>query len=306
VAILTPAFAQTYVVTTIGGRGKLPYGGDGRNAAAVDLFDPGRLAYDGSGNLYFAENYYNRVFRVAAAPGTLKAVAGNGQTGFSGDKGLATAAALEDPEGIAVDAAGNLYIGVGRRICKVTGDGNIRVIAGTGDNGYSGDGKPALSATFDTPVAIALDPSGTVLCFSDETHNVVREIGADGVIATVAGTGTPGYSNDGQPGNLAQLNGPEGLAVDRYGNLYIADRYNQRVRKVRPDGTIATFAGNGVGGASGDGVNPTQGRLLQTSACAASGPTSRSRRWRARGFSAPLSTAWRRPPRRSRSPGASR
>ena len=259
---LMPALAQTYVVTTIGGRGKLPYGGDGRNAATVDLFKPGRLAYDGSGNLYFAESYYNRVFRVAAT-GTLSTAVGNGQTGFSGDKGPATAAALESPEGIAADAAGNLYIGVGGRICKVTGDGSIRVIAGTGDRGYSGDGKLAVSATFDTPAAIALNASGTVLYFSDETHNVVRKIGADGIITTVAGTGSPGYSNDGQPGNTAQLNGPEGLAVDSDGNLYVADRLNNRIRKVRPDGTISTFAGTSVGGASGDGVNPTLGSLLQ-------------------------------------------
>jgi uncharacterized protein (TIGR03437 family) len=257
-----PAFAQTYVVTTIGGRGKLPYGGDGRNAATVDLFEPGRMAYDGNGNLYFAESYYNRVFRVAA-DGKLSTAAGNGQTGFSGDKGLATAAALEEPEGIAADAAGNLYIGVSGRICKVTGDGNIRVIAGSGDRGYSGDGNPAVSATFDTPVAIALDPSGTVIYFSDETHNVVRKIRADGIITTVAGTGSPGYSNDGQPGNTAQLNGPEGLAVDGNGNLYIADRFNNRIRKVRPDGTITTFAGTGVAGSSGDGVQPALGRLFQ-------------------------------------------
>ncbi len=264
VAVLMPAFAQTYVVTTIGGRGKLPYGGDGRNAATVDLFNPGRLAYDGSPspNLYFAESYYNRVFRVAAN-GTLSTAAGNGQTGFSGDKGPATAAALEGLAGIAVDGAGNLYVGASGRICKVTTDGKIQVIAGTGDHGYSGDGKAALSANFETPVAIALNSSGTVIYFSDEAHNVVRKIGADGLITTVAGTGSPGYSNDGQPGNTAQLNGPEGLAVDGNGNLYIADRYNNRVRKVRPDGTIVTFAGTGEAGTSGDGVPPTLGRISQ-------------------------------------------
>ena len=103
VTVLMPAFAQTYVATTIGGRGKLPYGGDGQSAAKVDLFDPGRLAYDGNGNLYFAESYYNRVLRVAAN-GTLSTAAGNGQTGFTGDHGLAPAAALGDIEGIAVDA----------------------------------------------------------------------------------------------------------------------------------------------------------------------------------------------------------
>jgi uncharacterized protein (TIGR03437 family) len=258
-----PAFAQTYVVTTIGGRGKLPYAGDGQNAASVNLFYPDRLAYDGSGNLYFAESYYNRVFRVVAADGKLTTAAGNGQTGFSGDHGPATAAALESPGGIAADAAGNLYIGVSARLCKVTVDGKIQVIAGTGDFSYSGDSKPALSATFDTPVAIALNSAGTVIYFSDETNNVVRKIGADGIITTVAGTGSPGYSNDGQPGNTAQLNGPEGLALDSNGNLYIADRLNNRIRKVRPDGTITTFAGTGVAGASGDGVLPTLGTLLQ-------------------------------------------
>ena len=262
-AVLMPAFAQTYVVTTIGGRGKLPYGGDGQSAAKMDLFNPGRLAYDGNGNLYFAESYYNRVLRVAAN-GTLSTAAGNGQTGFTGDhEHLAPAAALEDIEEIAVDAVGNLYIGASGRLCKVTGDGSIRVIAGTGDHNYSGDGKPAVSATFDTPVAIAVNASGTVVYFSDETHNVVRKIGADGIITAVAGTGSPGYSNDGQPGNTAQLNGPEGLALDGNGNLYIADRFNNRIRKVRSDGTITTFAGTGVSGTSGDGVVPTLGNLFE-------------------------------------------
>jgi uncharacterized protein (TIGR03437 family) len=263
VAVLMPAFGQTYMVSTIGGRGKLPYVGDGQNAAAAELFYPDRLAYDAAGNLYFAESYYNRVFRVAAADGKLTTAAGNGQTGFSGDHGLATAAALEGPEGIAVDGAGNLYIGVGARLCKVTVDGRIQVIAGTGDSSYSGDGKPAVSATFDTPVAIALNSSGTVVYFSDETHDVVRKIDAAGIITTVAGTGSPGYSNDGQPGSTAKLNSLEGLAVDSNGNLYIADRFNNRIRKVRPDGTITTFAGTGVAGASGDGLSPTLGNLFQ-------------------------------------------
>src|ERR1039458_5060892 len=136
IAALPSAFAQPYVVNTIPGHGKLAYAGDGKAATSVNLFSPNRVAFDTAGNLYFTESYYHRVFKVSAT-GTLTAVAGNGDNVFDGEGGLATAAALPYPEGIAVDAAGNLYVGTSARLCKISG-GRVHTIAGTGLSGYSG------------------------------------------------------------------------------------------------------------------------------------------------------------------------
>ncbi len=258
-AALTTASAQPYVVDTIAGHGKLAYAGDGKAATSVNLFSPNRVAFDSAGNLYFTESYYHRVFKVGAG-GTLTAVAGNGDSTFSGDGGFATAAGLPSPTGIAVDANGNLYVGTSSRLCKIAG-GKLRVIAGTGDAGYSGDRGPALSAKIQTPVGIAVDGGGNVF-FSDTVSSVVRRIGTDGIITTVAGTGTPGYNGDNQPATSAQLSTPEGLAFDaNNGYLYIADRYNNRVRRVA-GGVISTFAGTGEAGTGGS-VFAVGARLFQ-------------------------------------------
>ena len=261
VVAVAPANAQTYTVTTIGGMGRLPYSGDGQSAATVDLFSPTRIAFDRAGNLYFTEAYYGRVFRLDAA-GKLKAIAGNGDGVFSGQGGPATAAGLGPVGGIAVDAAGNVYFGASDRICKVGADGVLRVIAGNGTYGYSGDGGQALAATIAIPEGIAPDTSGAIY-FSDWGHHVVRKIGADGVVTTVAGTGAAGYNGDNQPGVSSQLNTPEGIALDSDGNLYIADRFNYRVRKVRRDGFIFTAAGNGQAGSSGEGSDALRAVLNQ-------------------------------------------
>ena len=154
-AAIAVAYAQPYVVNTIAGKGKLPYAGDGKAATSVNFFSPNRVAFDSAGNLYFTESYYHRVFKVDTA-GTLTAVAGNGNDVFAGEGGLATDAAVPYPEGIAVDAAGNLYVGTSYRLCKISG-GKLRTKAGTGDPGYTGDGSPALSATIHTPAGIAID-----------------------------------------------------------------------------------------------------------------------------------------------------
>ncbi len=247
-AALSTAAAQPYVVNTIAGKGKLAYAGDGKSATSVNIFSPNRVAFDAAGNLYFTEIYYHRVFKVGAA-GTLTAVGGNGDSVFAGEGGLATAAALPDPAGIAVDAAGNLYVGTNFRLCKISG-GMLTTIAGTGDQGYSGDGGPARSAKIHTPEGIAIDTSGNIF-FSDTESSVVRRIGNDGIITTVAGTGTPGYNGDNLPGTSAQLSTPEGLAFDAAGNLYIADYLNNRVRMLKPNGAISTFAGTGEPGTGG-------------------------------------------------------
>ena len=259
-AALVPAAAQPYVVNTIAGHGKLAYAGDGKVATSVNIFSPNRVAFDAAGNLYFTEGYYHRVFKVGAA-GTLSVVGGNGDSAFAGDGGLATAAALPFPAGIAVDANGNLYVGTSDRLCKIS-DGRLSIIAGTGDAGYSGDRGQALSAKIHTPEGIAIDGSGNIF-FSDTESSVVRRIGTDGIITTVAGTGTPGYSGDGLPGTSAQLSTPEGLAFDaNSGNLYIADYINNRVRKLAPGGVISTFAGTGEPGTGGSSAFARDARLF--------------------------------------------
>lgn len=257
------ALGQTtplYTVTTIAGIGKLPYPGDGRAATSVALFEPYRVAYDRDGNLYFTETYYHRVFRVSTA-GILSVVAGNGEPGYSGDNGPATAAAVGNPLGVAVDAAKNIYVGTESRIRKISPDGTIRTIAGTGETGYTGDGQLATSARIGDPFALVVDSSGNVY-FADAPYNVVRKVASLGAISTVAGTGAAGDSGDNGPATAARLNQPEGLALDTTGNLYIADHGNNRVRRVRlEDGVIAAYAGNGVNGHSGDNELATKAQL---------------------------------------------
>ena len=197
---------------------------------------------------------------------TINTFAGNGTIGYSGDNGPATSAQLNQPWGVAVDAAGNVYIAdtVNNRIRKVA-NGVISTVAGNGTLGYSGDDGPATSAQLSWPAGVAVDSAGN-LYVADQNNNRIRKV-SNGVITTVAGNGTPGYSGDNGPATSAKLYGPKGVAVDSAGNLYIADTSNQRIRKVL-NGVIATAAGNGPdlygnGGYSGDNGPATSARLNQ-------------------------------------------
>ncbi len=169
---------------------------------------------------------------------------GNGVSGYSGDGGPAISAQLNLPRGVAVDAAGNFYIADDDHVIrKVTPNGTITTVVGTGTAGYSGDGGPATSAQLSWPAAVAVDGSGN-LYVADAGNNRIRKVAKDGTIATVAGTGTWGYSGDGGPATSAQLSGPGGVAVDAAGNIYIWDTGNRVIRRVAADGMIATVAGN--------------------------------------------------------------
>jgi uncharacterized protein (TIGR03437 family) len=197
---------------------------------------------------------------------TINTFAGNGTIGYSGDNGPATSAQLNQPWGVAVDAAGNVYIAdtVNNRIRKVA-NGVISTVAGNGTLGYSGDDGPATSAQLSWPAGVAVDSAGN-LYVADQNNNRIRKV-SNGVITTVAGNGMPGYSGDNGPATSAKLYGPKGVAVDSAGNLYIADTSNQRIRKVL-NGVIATAAGNGPdlygnGGYSGDNGPATSARLNQ-------------------------------------------
>jgi sugar lactone lactonase YvrE len=197
---------------------------------------------------------------------TLKTVAGDGGLQL-GDGGPATEAGMCGPNDVALDASGNMYISDGGLYCggpggytvrKVDPDGIITTVAGTGEPGFSGDGGPATKAKLDLPIAVAVDREGN-LYISDEENYRIRKVDKGGIITTIAGTGEGGYSGDGGSATSAQLTDPGGLAFDDRGNLYVADYTS--VRKIDPSGTIATVAGTGRAGFSGDGGPATEAKL---------------------------------------------
>jgi len=239
------------VITTLAGNGAVSYSGDGGAAQNAIMSQPQAVAYSASG-LYIADTNNQRV-RQIGLDGTISTVVGNGTAGFSGDAGAASSAELAYPSALAVDASGFLYIADSgnQRVRKVV-NGTISTIAGNGSTGYSGDGGSATSASLNSPSGLAVDSSGDVY-ISDYGNNVVRMVNPAGIISTIAGNGSPGYSGDGGPAASAQLNGPRGLALDKSGNLYIADSGNHVVRIVSPGGTIGTFAGTGIIGYAGNG-----------------------------------------------------
>jgi len=183
-------------------------------------------------------------------------MAGNDTSGFSGDGGPATQAQLNTPQGVSVDAAGNIYIAdtSNCRIRKVNTYGQISTYAGTGVCDYSGDGGAAITAKLNNPRHIALDSSGNLYIADTDNHRIRKITAATGTITTVAGTGSSGGAGDGGPAVNARLNHPRGVFVDASGNIYIADTDNHRIRKVTTaTGTITTVAGTGTEGSWGDG-----------------------------------------------------
>jgi uncharacterized protein (TIGR03437 family) len=217
------------------------------------------LAVDASGNVYVSDSVRQQIFRLTAADPVL--IAGQFYvTGFSGDGGPATTAQLRNPGGMAVDSKGNVYIADrdNYRIRKVDTSGTITTIAGNGQYRFSGDGGPAASANLNQPVALSFDSAGNLLV-ADLLNSRIRKIDTGGLIQTVAGNGTFGYSGDGGTAVSAALNLPEGVAGGINGQFYIADQFNNRVRQVTPDGRITTLAGGGP--ALGDGGPPSQAQL---------------------------------------------
>jgi uncharacterized protein (TIGR03437 family) len=254
--------AATGIITTVAGTGIYGYSGDGGPAASAQLSSPSGVAVDGSGNLYIADTYNSVIRMVAAATGIITTVAGGGSA-FPGNGGPATSALVRYPDGVAVDGSGNLYVGdTSNRLRKVTAaTGIITTVAGSGGSPYSGDGGPATSAQLSGPYSAAVDGSGNVY-IEDHGNQVIRKVtAATGIVTTVAGNGTQGYSGDGGPATSAQLN-PYCVAVDGSGNLYIADYSNSVIRKVTAaTGIITTVAGNGTHGYSGDGGPATGAQL---------------------------------------------
>ena len=241
--------ASGALISTFAGNGSNQFGGDGGPATGAQLNAPNSTALDAAGNFYITEAV--RVRKVSTA-GIITTVAGGGTlTPSAADGGSATSASMM-PVGIAVDAAGTLYIADAQNnsVRKVV-NGIITTIAGTGFAGYSGDNGSATLAQLNSPHGVAVDASGIVYV-SDTNNHRIRRISA-GVISTIVGTGFPGTAGDGGSAGSAQIAQPWGIAVDTIGNLYIAEYGSHKVRKVSA-GVITTLAGTGTAGFSGDGV----------------------------------------------------
>jgi sugar lactone lactonase YvrE len=258
--ILTVTPSRT--ASTLAGTGAVGYTGD--NGAAIDatLSNPSAVAYDASGNLYLADAN-NNVVREVSVSGNITTIAGTGVEGYAGDGAAATAALLDTPTGVAVDASGNLYIADSHNhVIREVSGGTITTFAGTGTAGFSGDSAAATAAQLTLPSGVAVDKSGN-LYIADTGNNRIREV-SNGTITTLAGDGEEFYAGDGGAATAAALDSPTSVAVDAAGNVYIADRLNQRIRMVS-GGTITTFAGTSTAGFSGDGAAPTSATLAKPS-----------------------------------------
>ncbi len=262
-AISSNLFAQT--INTIAGNGTIGFSGDGGPATSAQFSYPFGITLDNSNNIFFADINNHRIRKINSITGIITTVAGNGIGSYAGDGGLATSARLNSPASVAVDALGNLFISDqnNHRIRKVDGiTGIITTLAGTGIDGFSGDGGLATSAKINTPFGLSVDASGNIF-FTDVYNSRIRRIDAiTNIITTVAGNGVDGYSGDGGLATSAALYNPTDVKVDATGNLFIADYINQRIRKVDfITGIISTVAGTGVSGFSGDGGLATSAKI---------------------------------------------
>lgn len=254
------------ISTIVGTGGTSGFSGDGGPATACKLNQPGAICMDNTGNMYIADATNHRIRKVDAASGIITTIAGNGTASTTGDGGLATAATVNFPYGIAIDSNGDLYISEssGHVIRKITlSTGIITTYAGTaGSTGSTGDGGLATSAKLNFPRDICFDGANN-LYIADRVNNKIRKVTAStGNISTIAGTGSAGSTGDGGLATAARIRGPFGVSVDGVGNVYIADATNNKIRKITSStGIISTFAGTGTAGYSGDGGDATLANL---------------------------------------------
>src|SRR5581483_3096022 len=248
-------------ISTIAGTGVAGYSGDGGLAvnAQLNFCHSASPTPDGG---YLIADTMNSVIRKVWPNGTITTVAGTGSAGYSGDGGPATQAQINNPRGVLALPDGGFVFpdSNNQRVRRVWPDGTITTIAGTGSQGFSGDGGAATAADFSLPFAVASTPDGGFL-IDDVGNQRIRKISPSGTVTTVAGNGIAGYAGDGGPATAAEINNPHNLVSTSAGGFYIADASNERVRFVAPDGTISTVIGNGVRGYTGDGGPPASAQV---------------------------------------------
>lgn len=220
------------IITTYAGTGDFGYNGDGIPATSAQLNGPYSVAVDGAGDVYIADSFNYRIRKVDSS-GIISTIAGDGWGGAIGDGGPATSAELNEPEDVALDSHGNLYISdaANSKIRRIDASGIITTLAGNGNFGFGGDGGPATSAEVNFPTGVAADSSGNVY-IADFQNSRIRKVNTAGTITTIAGTGTSGFSGDGGPPASAELSFSMEVAVDSAGNIYIADTNNSRIREI--------------------------------------------------------------------------
>jgi uncharacterized protein (TIGR03437 family) len=264
VFLISACFGQApkFTISTVAGTGSAGFAGDGGAATAAQLKFPAGVAFDAAGNLYIADSFNSRIRKVDTS-GNIATIAGTGDFGYFGDTNAATKAGMNRPYSLAIDKSGNLYIAdayndVVRKI--TTSSGIMSTFAGNSQQGLGGDGGAATGALLDSPTGLVFDAAGN-LYIVDTGNNRIRKVGTDGNISTFAGSGGTAFSGDGGPAASAGMNKPQGIAIDNAGNLFVSDTLNHRVRKITPDGTITTVAGNGNGTLAGDGGPATKASL---------------------------------------------
>ena len=247
-----------YVISTAVGTGDKGFAGDGGPAQAALLNGPFDVAFDSAGNLFFSDTFNHRIRRVDARTGAITTVAGNGEAGYAGDGGPAVQASLNEPYGIAIDRAGNIFVAdrLNRRVRRIdAANGTITTLAGTGEPAYSGDGGPAARAGLAEPNGLALDADERHLYIADVADHRVRSVDlSSGAIATFAGTGAPEHGGDGGPVAEARIFGARAVKLGPDGTIYILERQGSSLRAVdAATGIITTIAGTTGRGYSGDG-----------------------------------------------------
>lgn len=259
VAGSTPSVVAS--IETVAGTGLQADSGDGGPATEAEISHPRGIAFLRDGSYVFAEPYANRVRRVAP-DGTISTAAGTGAAGRGGDGGPAPAARLNFAHGVAALADGGFLIAdmLNSEIRRVWPDGHITTVVGTGKAGFSGDGGPASAASIASPRGIATLPDGELL-IADSGNSRVRRVWPDGRITTVAGTGVRADAGDGGPATAAAVNRPFSVAPLPDGGFLVAEAYGNTIRRIWPDGHIATVAGTGVAGFVGDGGPATAAEL---------------------------------------------